>query len=385
MNEERLGSIAAFAESLAAHLAVLGAAGDEVPGGADLEAWIGLAFFAGLHEEEARRARFALAWTSRVDECSAALALRTPVRATPKAIAKLAPAAQRDATSLAIRREGEDLVIWALLQHEATIRLPLTIRSLGAGVLRVDWRGVPRALYARGETLFLGPEAPVTSPAARLTAALPGWSRAAAEPPHVHPRAAAITRFAARTLDHGHGGMILVVPAGAVPVGVRMHYEVERGAQILAHRLAQLLEGATPAEQLARIAGTSAGGLSRHDERHTHFEDALDFLARLTATDNALLVDTDLQVHAFGVQVIESEAPLEEFRHINPYSGDSHVDDITTFKGTRHPAGVIFCLRQPAEAAAIIASQDGRLSLVVKDTTGTAEVLGSYELAFGWR
>ena len=62
-----------------------------------------------------------------------------------------------------------------------------------------------------------------------------------------------------------------------------------------------------------------------------------------------------------------------------------HVDDISTFKGTRHPAGVIFCLRQEGEAAAIIASQDGRLSLVTKDARGVVEVLGSYERAFGWR
>ncbi len=46
---------------------------------------------------------------------------------------------------------------------------------------------------------------------------------------------------------------------------------------------------------------------------------------------------------------------------------------------------MIFCLRQPGEAAAIIASQDGRLSLVVKDASGEVEVLGSYERGFGWR
>jgi len=42
-------------------------------------------------------------------------------------------------------------------------------------------------------------------------------------------------------------------------------------------------------------------------------------------------------------------------------------------------------MRQPTEAAAIIASQDGNLSLVVKDASGTVEVLGSYVHAFGWK
>jgi len=62
-----------------------------------------------------------------------------------------------------------------------------------------------------------------------------------------------------------------------------------------------------------------------------------------------------------------------------------HTDDLTTFKGTRHPAGVMFCMRQAGEAAAIIASQDGRLSLAAKNARGVVRVLGSYERAFGWR
>ena len=73
-----------------------------------------------------------------------------------------------------------------------------------------------------------------------------------------------------------------------------------------------------------------------------------------------------------------------EFSHADPYTGSTHIDDLSTFKGTRHPAGVIFCMRQPREAAAIIASQDGRLSLAVKRADGGVEVIGSYERAFGW-
>ena len=102
--------------------------------------------------------------------------------------------------------------------------------------------------------------------------------------------------------------------------------------------------------------------------------------------DNALLLDTNLAVRGFGVQVIEAEgSQRQEFRHINPYSDDVHTDDLTTFKGTRHPAGVLFCMRQPTEAAAIIASQDGNLSLATKDTAGDVEVLGGYVRAFGWK
>src|SRR6185436_12936673 len=113
------------------------------------------------------------------------------------------------------------------------------------------------------------------------------------------------------------------------------------------------------------------------DEAQIAFAEAIEFVARLTAIDNAVLMDTDLNLRGFGVQVIEADAPQIRFEHRNPYSEDVHVDDLSTFKGTRHPAGVIFCMRQEREAAAIIASQDGRLSLAIKDERGGVEVVGS--------
>jgi hypothetical protein len=225
--------------------------------------------------------------------------------------------------------------------------------------------------------IFLGGAHEVRSPARRLSAAFTSFRGVGEDT--IDARAATITRIAARALSHGHGGMILLVPREAAPSGVRAHYDVGQGADLLASRYAQLVEGADASERLARVAGYADA------RRYALFEEAVDFVAGLTGTDNALLLDTDLRVRAFGVQVIESEAPLQSFEHVSPYGHEKHVDDISTFKGTRHPAGVIFCLRQPDEAAAVIASQDGRLSLVVKDARGAVEVLGSYERAFGWR
>ncbi len=389
MNEERLGSPATFARALASHIASLGDGAHGLPEDGDLGRLVDLGFFASLHEDEARRTELSLAWMSRPRDCAAVVELRRPVIATPKAIARLAPAVQREATSLAVRREGDELVIWALLEHGAAAELPLTLRSLAPGVLRVDYLGIPRALYARGEILLLGDAPSVRSPARRLTAAFVSWAGSADPATHVDPRAATVTRIAARALEHGHGGMILLVPSGAEPRGVRIHYEVGHGADVLATRHADLVDGSAAAECLARIAASpsaSAGGpVDGRARAERLYSEAIDLVARLTATDNAVLLDTDLRLLGFGAQVIEGEAPLRTFTHEDPYTSAIHVDDISTFKGTRHPAGVVFCLRQEGEAAAIIASQDGRLSLVVKDAGGAVEVLGSYERGFGWR
>ena len=109
------------------------------------------------------------------------------------------------------------------------------------------------------------------------------------------------------------------------------------------------------------------------DEDQIAFAETIELVARLTAVDNALLLDTDLNVRGFGVQVIEGETPQHELpapRTRTPR--DVHVDDLSTFKGTRHPAGVIYCMRQPREAAAIIVSQDGHLTLAIKDAPGSS-------------
>lgn len=389
MNKVQLGSWNAFAQQLTQHLGAVAEPGPGLPDAREIEQLVELAFFASLHEEEARRIEFTLAWTGDARGGDAIVTMQTPVVATPSSIAKLAPATQRDATSLAVRRDGDALVIWALLRNGSLAESPLMIRSLAPGVLHIDYAGSPRALYARGETILFGVSHAVKSPARRLTEAFTCWADGAAPATRIDARAATVTRVAARALQHGHGGMILLVPANAEPHGVRVHYPINGGADVLAKRYAELIGGSDETERLARIAASRLrdidGRVGVRDEAQIRYDEAIDFVARLTATDNALLLDTDLRVRGFGAQVIESDAPLHLFEHVNPYTDDVHVDDLSTFKGTRHPAGVIFALRQPGEAAAIIASQDGRLSLVVKDARGVVEVLGSYERAFGWR
>lgn len=168
MNTERLGSPAEFASQLVTHLAGFAEPALPVPPEADLRALLEAAFYASLHEEEGRKLEFGIAWQPEAHECTAVVAIASPVRVTPGNLAKLAPATSRDATSIAVRREAGELVAWALLERSLSSQQPLTIRVLTAGVLRVDYAGVARALYARGEILFYGGAHHVKSPARRL-------------------------------------------------------------------------------------------------------------------------------------------------------------------------------------------------------------------------
>lgn len=389
MNEERLGSPSEFATQLASHLARFRDPRLPIPDPTQLALLVDAMFFASLHEEEARRVDFGVAWQPDGHDCTAVVAMATPVLVTPKNLAKLAPATSGEATSIALRRVGDEIVAWAILERSTAMHQPLTIRALDAGVLRVDYAGIPRALYARGEILLLGGEREVQAPSRWLTQTFAAWSAKTNSSAGVDLRAAVVTRIALQVLTHRHGGMILLMPADVEPRGVRVHYAVDKGGDVLVKRYERIVRDVPADEQLARLKGSRPrrpdGRVSVRDEDQIAFAETIELVARLTAVDNALLLDTDLKIRGFGVQVIEGETPQTSFRHLNPYSGDAHVDDLSTFKGTRHPAGVIYCMRQPREAAAIIVSQDGHLTLAIKDGQGEIQVVGSYDHAFGWR
>jgi hypothetical protein len=379
VKQERLGTPSEFAARLAGHLADIADPTAPLPSAGQLAALVDATFYASLHDEERRRVDFSVAWQAGPEDCATLIAI-TPIRATPKNLVRVAPATWRDATSIAVRPDGDELVAWALLERHAAPCHPLTLRALGPGVLRVEYGGRSVALFARGEILFDGA---VKSPVEWLRRTFSAWSAN-------DPRPSVVARIATRALAHGHGGMILVVPAGSpLPTGVRVHYEIGAGGDVLVDRYAAVLRDVSPDDHAARLVGSrprdGGGRVTVRDRSQIAYAEAVELVARLTAIDNALLVDTDLRLRGFGVQVIDGDAPDVGFEHVNPYTDDTHVDDLSTFKGTRHPAGVIFCMRQPAEAAAIIASQDGHLSLAVKDGRGTVAVLGTFEYAFGWQ
>ncbi|MFT3698783.1 MAG: hypothetical protein QM831_36895 [Kofleriaceae bacterium] len=390
MNEEHLGTWSEFAAQVSAHVKKFADGHLAMPSEKEFAHLVEATFFASLYEEEARRVDFGVAWQPDARECVAVVSIAAPVLVTPKNLAKLAPATWGEQTSIAVRQQKGELVAWALMERNAAAHEPLTIRSLGPGILRVDYQGIPRALYARGETLLLGVEKEVQAPSRWMTQTFQCFRDNADPIARIDLRAMVIGRIAQRALVHGHGGMILVMPADReFPVGVREHYPVADGADILVKRYQQVVAAAAAEERLHRVKNVRPrgwdGNVVVRDADQILFGEAIELVARLTAIDNALLIDTDLRIRGFGVQVIEGESPSTTFRHINPYSGEAHVDDLSTFKGTRHPAGVTYCMRQPDEAAAIIISQDGDLSLAVKDAEGQVQVIGSYERAFGWR
>ena len=75
------------------------------------------------------------------------------------------------------------------------------------------------------------------------------------------------------------------------------------------------------------------------------------------ARDLDLFHPWDLDADTAAELAKRAANPESEWTPFWEYGAWVHVDDLATFKGTRHPAGVIFCMRQEREAAALIPAE----------------------------
>lgn len=103
---------------------------------------------------------------------------------------------------------------------------------------------------------------------------------------------------------------------------------------------------------------------------------ATDFAAHLTLVDGALVLTPDLSISHIGAIIggdDQLDSSTDAVLHTNPITGKT-TNGLKNV-GTRHLSALRFCRAQPGPALAMVASQDGAVSLVVK-AKEEAEVIG---------
>lgn len=165
--------------------------------------------------------------------------------------------------------------------------------------------------------------------------------------PDVH-RALDITRqlldsfdpvFLGRTIQAiargGHGGAVWVAREGHALDGIQIGHPVKKS-------------GPTPRER-------------QYQQRFQWLES----VGNLAAVDGAVLIDSHLRVLGFGCFIDVSESP----REVTCLAGAQKVEKrpSTSLGGGRHRSAIEFCCRF-APAAAIVVSEDGRISLMWAST-----------------
>lgn len=353
-----------------------------------LRAILDISYAASLVEEERRPVVFSVTFVepARARTPGASVLLfRAPLPFDPDRLAKVALATEPSRTAFCVWPSAAGgLEIWGLV-HRGDGRYDIdrehrpthfSLRVLRPGTFTVNFNERLILLFSRDHWhLFDHP------------LDLLGTLRTrACVPPAV---ARDLYRLAKRMLAHGHGGTILVTDSAGPMTGLiqKETLSIDVGSH-------ELLRD-KPALDEAAMTG-SAPGAGRALQRALEIEhrrrsvaashhDALDFVANLTAIDGAVVLGEDLRLLSFGATIatpIES-APQSVLQEDPRAPGTCHQVPLRNLGGNRHRSAACFCAQQPGLALALVASQDGDLSLFTRHPDGVVQCFRPYEFGVG--
>ncbi|MEK6407449.1 MAG: putative sensor domain DACNV-containing protein [Acidobacteriota bacterium] len=315
-------------------------------------------FWASLQRVEGRHHRFCIAFCPE-DSIDDPFLFKKAVSFDSEHLAKLSPALQAERIVIGVWPVMDNLKIWGFWPAQMSdsswsrrIDAPhrLLVKVVDAGQILFEFDAFPHSAYVR--TLFTGTQAEdIELNADPLLNAL-YW--AAGSTPEELDRLSKFREIAINMRSHGHGGALLIVP----PNDENWRESVDCG-------------------------GNEIEPYNRPRESRV-----TESIAQLTAIDGATIVTHDLTVLGFGGKIHPRTDPTHS--EAKPLKLEDEVLVSTPFKqhasvpkrvselnwGTRHLSAAQFVLDQKKGSMAIVASQDGRLSIFEWVTHKDNETVG---------
>jgi hypothetical protein len=301
------------------------------------------------------------------------LPFANPAPFEPGAVAKIAPSVDLARTMLGVwPDETGHLRVWGLV-HAGDRRFGIDLEiapsflrvvGLGPGVLSVSYGERHVIAYARGEAHF--PERAELDVRRVLSTGIDTF----------HSRE--LGRLAERMLLHGHGGTILLLEPGVKPEALthHPHYTFRPPNAVL--RDAFKRDEDIRQNRVGPEAGESTEQFVRRrvlGQRER--AGALNHVARLTAVDGAVVMTTALDVIGYGATIATGTTDAPRLRLLDPRKKTAEPVDVpfSILTGHRHKSAACFCAAQSGVGVAIVASQDGVLSLFGREADGAVLVV----------
>ncbi|HET8783828.1 MAG TPA: hypothetical protein VFM63_15550, partial [Pyrinomonadaceae bacterium] len=183
-----------------------------------------------------------------------------------------------------------------------------------------------------------------------LLRALLAFTAAATNGPH-HSLNVLVQLSASMRATQGHGGSLLVVPAGT-----------ERWRESISQ---PIVYSVTP--QFSRLADLLRQKVDYDDRREWEIDlrRAVDMIGGLTAVDGATVINDKYEVLAFGAKIARPDGmpPVDKWVITEPIVGNVPiVVRSTEHGGTRHLSAAQF-VHDQRDSLALVASQDGRFTV----------------------
>jgi hypothetical protein len=323
-----------------------------VPDVESIEQVINAAFWGSLLREEGYVPRVSLALLP-PDETEHPLLFERPLSLSSAVLTRIAPAVERPGIHLGIwRHNSSDLCLWGTTRSIRSWCIVLEVVAPGLLVVkhhRGDESGkFTNVAVLEGDQIKLVDERASSLPdCPPLLQSLLGFDSPVAWVDSVN----VLVQLAVSMRAHGHGGSLLVVPAGA-----------ESWRESIVRPIPYAIS--PPFAQLKLL-----GREVPDDERKIRWEENLrrtvDAVAGLTAVDGATVISTDYEVLGFGAKIARRKgAPqIEQVMVTEPIVGGVpalvHPEELG---GTRHLTAAQF-VQDQRDAVALVASQDGRFTI----------------------
>lgn len=314
---------------------------------------INATFWASFRPEEGRFPKISLAYLP-PEKAGQPLVFEHSLPLTAGVLTKLAPAVERPEIHLGVWTFGDELRVWG-----ATRSIPsfcFVVEDVEPGLLVVKHRRLDafgkyaNVVVLKGEQVKVIDEAGTSLPdCPALLRALLAFTAAATNGPHHSLNV--LVQLSASMRAQGHGGSLLVVPAGT-----------ERWRESVAQPI--LYSVAPPYSRLADLLREKVD----YDDRRqweSELRRAVDKIGGLTAVDGATVINDRYEVLAFGAKIARPEGmpPVDKWVITEPIVGNVPlVVRSTEHGGTRHLSAAQF-VQDQRDSLSLVASQDGRFTV----------------------
>jgi hypothetical protein len=323
------------------------------PDARSIAAIINATFWASFRPEEGRFPKISLAYLP-PEAAKLPMVFEHPLPLTAGVLRKLAPAVERPEIHLGVWNHGDELKVWG-----TTRTIPsfcFVLEDIEPGLLVVKHRRLngfgkyANVAVLKGEQVKVIDEKGTSLPdCPSLLKALLAFTAAATNGPHHSLNI--LVQLSASMRAQGHGGTLLVVPAGS-----------ESWRESIAQ---PILYSITP--RFAPLSDLLRQKVAEEDRRQ--WESALrrvvDTIGGMTAVDGATILNDQYEVLAFGAKIRRREGtpPVDKWIITEPIVGNLPVVvHPTEHGGTRHLSAAQF-VNDQRDSLALVASQDGRFTV----------------------
>lgn len=321
------------------------------PDAGSIEAIIDATFWASFRPEEGRFPKISLAFLP-PDHAGQPLMFEHRLPVTTDNLTKLAPAVERPGVHLGVWREDGELYVWGVTR--AIPSLGFVLEDVEPGLLVIKHRRIEgfgkfaNVAILKGEQIKIVDEEAASLPECPdLIESLKAFESPATWDDSVN----VLVQLAASMRAHGHGGTLLIVPAGTVHWRESIVHPITYSIGPSSSRLANLLK--------------SRPNLESESDWTASLNKAVDTVAGLSAVDGATLISNEYEVLAFGAKIGRGAGrpQVEETMLTEPIVGNKPVVvPPVQHGGTRHLSAAQFVYDQ-RDALALVASQDGRFTV----------------------